>query len=226
MITDHEEQQRNGLHKQLTNRLIELWSWHRTVVTFHSTGVENFFHQRCNADAQPEMKALADAMQLAYYTSTPKELSDFQWHLPYIQATELLICQTDEIKQVSAARCARVSYLGHDGKCSPLEDLKLYNKLTAPGAGHWSPLEHVCTPARTQQEWGQLANEKLVRKFPGWVQLRHMVEPPQAPFIPNHPLLRELRMKMVKELETDFPEYDEGYWESYTSHITQAGPVE
>lgn len=47
-------------------------------------------------------------------------------------------------KMVSVARCARVSYLTHDGKRDIVKDLELFEKLVTQN--HWSPTEHVATP--------------------------------------------------------------------------------
>ncbi len=47
-------------------------------------------------------------------------------------------------KRISVARCARVSYLTHDGVRSIEADLQLFDRLRT--SGHWSPFEHVATP--------------------------------------------------------------------------------
>jgi thymidylate synthase ThyX len=47
------------LHKSLTNRLLEPFMWHTAIIT--ATEWDNFFWQRCDPMAQPEMKAVADA---------------------------------------------------------------------------------------------------------------------------------------------------------------------
>lgn len=52
-----------------------------------------------------------------------------------------------QAKQVSAARCARVSYLTHDGVRDVREDVHLYQRLVTAVPPHWSPLEHVAAPA-------------------------------------------------------------------------------
>jgi hypothetical protein len=64
-------------------------------------------------------------------------------------------------------------------------------------------------------DWQEQANGNLVRKFPGWVQLRHMVEPPQAPFIPNHPELVMIAAQMSARLNMPMPPL-------YHSHISLA----
>lgn len=47
-------------------------------------------------------------------------------------------------KKISVARCARVSYLTHEGKRDIEKDLELFERLRT--SGHWSPFEHVATP--------------------------------------------------------------------------------
>jgi hypothetical protein len=46
-----------------------------------------------------------------------------------------------ELAKLSTARCARVSYLTHDGKRDPREDFALHDRLSENG--HWSPFEHA-----------------------------------------------------------------------------------
>ena len=62
-----------GVHKQIVNRIIEPWCHINVVVT--ATDWSNFFALRRHKDAQPEMKALADAMLEAREASTPAPLS-------------------------------------------------------------------------------------------------------------------------------------------------------
>lgn len=65
------------------------------------------------------------------------------------------------LRAISAARCARVSYLTHDGIRDLDEDLALHNRLA--GSGHWSPFEH---PAEC------LPDDERHGNFYGWVQYR------------------------------------------------------
>lgn len=154
---------RLGLHKQVANRLLEPFMWHTVVFTTTMAGLENFFAQRCTRFsplAQPEMRAFADAVFEAYELSSPTLICDDEWHTPYIQSDEQHLVVQDKMF-VSAARCARVSYLTHDGVRDLVKDLDLYDKLISAKPAHWSPLEHVATPGEG------LGN------FEGWVQLRH-----------------------------------------------------
>jgi hypothetical protein len=65
------------------------------------------------------------------------------------------------------ARCARVSYITHEGKRYISKDLELYERLMSGGAnGHWSPTEHVATPLADPRETsGNLRGWKQYRKL-------------------------------------------------------------
>lgn len=168
-----------GVHKQLANRLLEPWLWHYVIVT--STEWTNFFSQRCNADSQPETQSAAMAAQFAYYTSKPKVVNFEDWHLPFIQEDELTL-DIEMLKKVSAARCARVSYLSHDGKRDIEKDLQLYEKLASASPMHASPFEHVATP--------QISFLENPKNFKGWIQMRNEFKNENSTkFIPNHPKL-------------------------------------
>lgn len=156
------------LHKSLINRLLEPFMWHRIIVS--STEWQNFFGLRCNPMAQPEIRAAAELMQEAYTFSRPTLLDYHEWHMPYIQPQEVGEISLETLKKVSAARCARVSYLTHDGTREIDKDVELYERLTTAVPAHASPLEHVATPAVLKNNaWGN---------FSGWHQLRHMIASP------------------------------------------------
>lgn len=127
----------SGVHKQWANRLIEPFSWTTVVVT--ATEWENFFNLRISALAQPEIRKAAELMKAAMDASIPKELPHGGWHLPYIQLDETEYVTEDMIK-ASVARCARVSYLTHDGIRDFAKDIELHDKLLA--SRHMSPFEH------------------------------------------------------------------------------------
>lgn len=139
-----------GAHKQIVNRIIEPWCHINVVVT--ATDWANFFALRRHKDAQPEMKALADAMWEAREASWPKSLSYGEWHLPYCSDIHSLTAPSaGDLIRVSVARCARVSYLTHEGKSPNVEDdLKLYERLVGSVPLHASPAEHQAMP----DEWG------------------------------------------------------------------------
>jgi thymidylate synthase ThyX len=163
------------LDKQLVNRLLEPFAWITVIVT--ATEWSNFFTQRCHPDAQPEIKHIADMMLAAYRASTPAAVALGRWHLPLIQDDEREL-PDDELCKLSVARCARVSYLTHDGKRDRAKDLELFDRLVDGGAnGHWSPFEHVATPAADAA--AHSAN------FIGWQQFRKRFPQEHAAAFPD-----------------------------------------
>ena len=146
--------------------------WHTAIITATQDGWDNFFQQRSGYYtqlAQPEFMKVADAIYDAMQGSTPTLLQHGEWHTPYIRPEDdfsnLDISPLEARKRVSVARCARVSYLTHDGVRDILIDLDLFQKLTTAQPPHWSPLEHVATPA-----W---RFEDTLGNFTGWHQMRH-----------------------------------------------------
>lgn len=163
-----------GYHKQIANRLLEPFGHISVVVT--ATEWDNFFDLRCHPDADPTMVALAHAMRDARDVSEPLELLRGEWHLPYIDKDEVwvgtdggaLLWDLQQAPIVSAARCARVSYLNHDGTAANIEkDLTLAKMLL--DSKHMSPFEHQARPT------GQ-AGSALWGNFTGWDQFRKMIE--------------------------------------------------
>jgi len=187
-----------GLHKQHANRYLEPWLWVTAILT--ATEWDNFFWQRCHPAAQPEMKALADAIQMVYYTSTPQELKPGEYHLPYVTNAEIGMWNVDpvnllDLRQVSTARCARVSYLNHDQTAPDMrKDVDLFDKLL--GSGHWSPFEHVATPCDcpidTREDCRKQGNLR------GYHQYRkEFKDENRRHFLPNLPELAHIRDAMV-----------------------------
>ena len=156
-----------GLHKQWANRLLEPFD----TITVIATGTDwgNLFGLRCHPDAQPEFQYLAWKMADLYHYHTheltddlaakrnldelpplPSRLAAGQWHLPYIGNGEQLAVMAafDDMDEAmalllkgSVGRCARVSYLNHDGSDPDIEkDAALHDRLLKDG--HMSPFEH------------------------------------------------------------------------------------
>lgn len=183
---DEHPQASQRLHKSLLNRPME-WAQRHTVVV-SATAWENFFRQRRSPLAQPEIRVAAEMMREAYEASEPMEIGEGSWHLPYTWDDENLVSWAadqpepwDALKQVSSARCARVSYLTQDGRRDSAEDLKLYSRLVSAEPMHASPLEHVATPAPWNEHWipveeGVVGPLPKVGNFLGWKQHRLEVE--------------------------------------------------
>lgn len=149
-------------HKQVVNRILEPFMTHTVIVT--ATEWENFFYLRCSKTAQPEIRAAAERMREALASSQPAAVANGAWHLPLVQDDERAL-DIETLKKVSAARCARVSYLTHDGTRSIDKDLDLCVRLESEG--HLSPFEHVATPS---------GDAEFQANFKGWVQMRKAVE--------------------------------------------------
>lgn len=179
-----------GYHKQIVNRLLEPWSHISVLVT--ATEWNNFFHLRCHEDAQPEIRILADMMKLEMLNSTPNKLVPGQWHMPFITPDDVINVQnilktnritrdepkasevTELLLRISTARCARTSYLLHDGTTPDIQkDLGLYERLVGSQPLHASPTEHQATPDELIDDtW---LNEDLHGNFNGWIQFRKSI---------------------------------------------------
>jgi hypothetical protein len=160
MIAKAEEMSALGVHKQIVNRLTEPWMFITVLLT--ATEFDNWWALRCHPDAQPEIKWVADDMFRQYENGHPGRLNAGEWHLPLITwDDEMAGLSLDDLKKISTGRCARVSYLTHDGRRDHLEDIKLHDRLLE--SNHWSPFEH-CAQALDKPEW--------VGNFVGWKQYR------------------------------------------------------
>lgn len=129
-----------GVHKQVANRILEPWQYISVIVT--STEWDNFFELRDDDAAQPEIRELAQAMRAAMAASKPVARHA---HLPYITTDERLKYTLENLMSMSTARCARVSYLNHEGKTPSYEDdMNLYQRLVVAKPMHASSSEHAC----------------------------------------------------------------------------------
>lgn len=163
-----------GYHKQIVNRLLEPFAHISVVIT--ATEWQNFFDLRCHPDADPTMRAMAEAMRDAIAGSVPEENPD-GWHLPYVTDEDWESLNRvfdfrayEKLAMISAARCARVSYLNHDGTNPDIgKDLTLAKRLLE--SKHMSPFEHQ---AQAWDEKYHLAVE--ISNFVGWTQHRKMIE--------------------------------------------------
>lgn len=175
-----------GVHKQYVNRLLEPFSHISVVCT--ATEYSNFFALRHHSMAQPEIAELARQMWEIYKVNEPDKLKEGEWHLPFLSFEEkelhwisvlndskVNVENVDErywlpLIKMSVARCARVSYLNHEGKNPTFEeDMKLYDRLLGNQPIHASPAEHQarCSSKYDELWWGN---------FHGWVQYRKTLE--------------------------------------------------
>ncbi len=142
---------KRGVHKQVINRLLEPWMWITVIIS--GTEWENFFGLRCHEAAEPHFQHLARMMKAEKEASKPKELSAGEWHLPFVfdEDYEAAILRNPQfpmlameyLVKVSVGRCARVSYLNHEGKRDLQADAELHDRLMVQRPLHAAPAEHV-----------------------------------------------------------------------------------
>jgi thymidylate synthase ThyX len=158
-----------NVHKQVANRLLEPFMWHTVIVT--ATEWDNFWNLRCHPDAQPEIRLVAERMRDAVAGSEPTEVAPGEWHLPLIRPEDReQIASLEDLVKVSAGRCARVSYLTHDGRRDLQADLDLHDRLLT--SGHMSPLEHPARP---------LGDDEWCGNFRGWRSYRKEIAGEENP---------------------------------------------
>lgn len=160
-----------GVHKSICNRLTEPFMYITVLMT--ATEWKNFFRLRCHPDAEKHISHLAVLIQKAIEGSSVEYLPNGSWHMPYLSAVEKyaarlcdssisMLPEVEQWKQISAGRCARLSYLNQDGVRSLDDDVRLCKSLM--DNLHVSPLEHVA----------QATDNAAYRSGPfrGWHQMR------------------------------------------------------
>lgn len=153
-----------GLHKQWANRPLE-WFGHISVV-LSTTETDNWYALRDHPAAMDEIQILARTMRDAADRSNPVPREYGEWHLPYITLDDRVMYNVEMLIKMSAARCARVSYLKHDGTQSSIEeDFALYDRLVKATPPHMSPVEHQATPGHPDLFYGNFKCWKQHRKF-------------------------------------------------------------
>ena len=169
----HQQMQDLGMHKQIANRILEPWMFITVIVT--ATEYDNWFYLRDSEFAQPEIAWVAREMRKLYENNQPTALQEGQWHLPYVELfdhTSPLYVKIPMdvpgghpnkwLRKISTARCARVSYLTHDGQRDYDKDIELHDRLSKNG--HWSPFEHPAEALSTSERSGNFIGWKQYRK--------------------------------------------------------------
>ncbi len=201
-----------GLHKQIVNRVTEPYMWITTLMTttFHA----NWFEQRDHSAAEPSLAHMATLMHYAYWLSKPTFIQPGDWHMPLLPDRAALESEGYDVsnesglyafhetpyaggslQHISGGRCARVSYLNHNGIRDPQDDVQLYRRMAGSAPAHRAPLEHVAQSRDSTDRFGN---------FEGWKQLRHFIPneagPPEPRFNPEtgeclnyDPVTRQLR---------------------------------
>ena len=160
-----------GLHKEITNRVLNPWQWVRETLT--ATEFDNFYHLRLHKDAQTDIQVIAKAMLEAkneYPESDIVILKEGEYHVPYVKRSrntpdgklvyldnDMSILTPQEAIEASCARCARSSYDNHDGTKALYHkthngkgrsDKEIYQDLVNSNPVHGSCAEHQATPMK------------------------------------------------------------------------------
>ncbi|UAV84599.1 hypothetical protein PHB09_104 [Pseudomonas phage PHB09] len=184
-----------GLHKQVTNRILEPFQTMKTVMT--ATCMDNFFWLRNHEDAQPEIRELARLMWEALQASEPVPLKPGMWHVPYFGDGYWFDCPEDEFYMgpladalaISSSCCAQVSYRKLDDTLEKAQ--MVYKRLVESEPVHASPFEHSATPIQgsvrnilnsldpATWEDGITHRDRSGKlwsgNFVGWVQYRQLI---------------------------------------------------
>ena len=192
--------QKQGLHKQIVNRVLEPFQVMKTVVT--ATEYANWFYLRNHSDAQPEIHVLAEKMLEAFNSSTPVELKSGEWHLPYVgvnvegtgrisyhledeEGDVTQMVHLEDALKISASCCAQVSYRKQDDSLE--KALKIWDMLVGMKPVHASPFEHQATPMEDNCDsdtrfWEEGVTHsdrtgcKWSGNFKGWIQHRQLIK--------------------------------------------------
>lgn len=180
-------------HKQVVNRILEPFQHMKVVVT--ATEWNNWFWLRNHKDADPTIKALAEAMWEEFEDSIPEILNYGEWHLPYVNVFPEVDGQSyydsdgneislEEARMISASCCAQTSYRKTDGSLEKAEDI--FKKLVESEPCHASPVEHQATPIHSENNNHSLMwddgithitsfGELWSNNFKGWLQFRALI---------------------------------------------------
>jgi hypothetical protein len=189
---------RLNVDKSRANRLLEPFLWHTAIVS--ATEWDNFFALRDHPAAQPEIQIIAHMMREQMESSEPFQVQYGEWHLPLLSSEEYseALCECaqthywEDWKNISASRCARVSFDKHLDEEPRENTLARADKLFRSVPAHLSPAEHVARPfteveyaimrSRQSEEERRARNVgeepvgldemEFVGNFRGWVQYR------------------------------------------------------
>ena len=179
-----------GVAKQDANRLLEPFMFTTIVATACDRAWAWMFGLRDDPAADPKFAYPAKLMHDAYRASTPQVLADGDWHLPYIDGGDIGTVRRDygycdtatldgldsgqrsqvqvTLARMSAARCARISYL-RQHEARDMHD-ELTRCLDLIRLRHWSPTEHQAQALSAYVTGGRSGN-----LGPGWLQHRHII---------------------------------------------------
>jgi hypothetical protein len=166
-------------HKQVVNRILEPYMHIDVLVSATEWG--NFLALRDHHMAEPHIAMLAREVRAAIEASEPTLLQPDEWHLPYVTSEEWLYTggEVDDLRKLSVARCARISYKPFDGNADWASEIERYDALVGSAPMHASPAEHQATPdiRRANGVGGYCGwwTPEEHGNFTGWRQYRKML---------------------------------------------------
>jgi len=172
-----------GIHKEVANRVLEPYVWVEETITVEADALKEIANLRIHDDAQEDVRRIVEEMVYEMDRSTPVELNQGQWHVPYVvrRQVENEMIYTDNngnkltLDQAiicSAARCARSSYANHDNSMSSYDkDIGLAKQLIGSEPMHLSPFEHQARPFIDDTEKSQYGSN-----FRNFFQQRKAIE--------------------------------------------------
>ena len=145
MQTEDGDSNVGGRHRKEKRKNFPMW---QTIIVT-ATEWDNFWHLRDHPDAHPAIAKPAGMMRELYKSHKPRKVLYGNWHLPLVDFSvpedrDSRVITGNDAMKVSVGRCARVSYLTHDGVRDPQKDIELHDDLLK--SGHMSPFEHVARP--------------------------------------------------------------------------------
>jgi thymidylate synthase ThyX len=155
------------------------------------------------SQAEIHIQHLAELIWDARNESTPKQLKEGEWHIPFgdkldnntiwnipnlptLAVGKSIDKSIGEARlKIATARCARLSYttLGAEPKIDYAADIRLHDMLLE--SEHFSPFEH-CAKAMSDEEYGlntvtttvddkSITTSGWCRNFRGFIQYRHLI---------------------------------------------------
>lgn len=143
-----------GLHKQYTNRLLEAHMYTKVLIT--STEWNNFFKLRIDHAAQQDMQDVAKCIKQTLDSSKPALLGKRMWHLPYVGHKASSDIDIGKFLILSTSLCAQVSFRTLDD--TPEKADRVFKSLTDSNNLHASPLEHQACNYESVERFGARSN--------------------------------------------------------------------
>lgn len=164
--------------------------WNNVDKDIQYTGL-SCLHPDNQSQAEIHIQALAEAMWDARNGSTPNQLEEGEWHMPFIgnfdgeKILKLSGYEPEDFelvcRKIATARCARLSYMTFDNEIDYEKDIQLHDRLLA--SHHMAPFEH-CARAMNDAEYesfykGQLGlggESGWCNNLRGFIPYRYLIE--------------------------------------------------